>query len=97
MKKTTQIVGKLLEKENGGHILVVSVPWTVLATSESLADAVLAFSVIDTGLVLAAEEAPGRWRYVGEASLTAICEARIGQSPQWDMIPWTTDPDLPVS
>ena len=82
----TTIVGTRLQNDSGEDFLVISVPWECLKTPDAAGDTILAFSIFQFPFVFATLRADGRWHYIGPGPLTAICEAKIDQNPQWHEI-----------
>jgi hypothetical protein len=81
----TTLIGTRLQDENGVDFLVINVPWNWLATPVDW-DTTTAVSIFEFPLVFASRREDGRWFYLGENSLTAICESRLGQEPTWQEI-----------
>ena len=81
----TTLIGIRLQDEAGDDFLVINVPWDWLATPGM--GSTTAVSVFEFPHVFASRREDGRWFYLGEGSLTAICESRLGQDPEWQEIP----------
>ena len=82
----TTLVGIRLQDETGADFLVISVPPGSLATPDAAGDTLMAFSSFEFPHVFASRRADGKWIYVGLDSLTAICESKLGQNPEWQEI-----------
>ena len=82
----TTITGTRLQDEIGDDFLVINVPWDWLATPVEW-DTTTVVSIFEFPHVFASRREDGRWFYLGEGSLTAICESRLGQDPEWQEIP----------
>ena len=88
-RMNTTLIGTRLQDQAGTDFLVINVPWNWLATPEVEWDpTTVAQSVFEFQHVFAScREGDGKWLYLGERSLTAICESKLGQNPEWQKIP----------
>ena len=83
----TTITGTRLQDEIGDDFLVISVPWDCLATSKRARNTITELSGFDFPYVFASCPPDGQWIYAGPGKLTAICEFKLGQDPEWQEIP----------
>jgi hypothetical protein len=82
----TTIIGARLQDENEDDFLVISVPWERIATLDGAGETFMAFSNFRFPKVFPSRHPDGRRVYLGDNSLTAICESRLGQNPNWQEI-----------
>jgi hypothetical protein len=88
-RMNTTLIGTRLQDEAGTDFLVINVPFIWLAKPEvEWNPTTVAESVFEFPHVFASRrETDGKWVYRGENSLTAICEYKLGQNPEWQKIP----------
>ena len=88
----TMLSGTRLQDDAGDDFLVINVPWDWLATPVEW-DRTTTVSVFKFPHVFASRrDRDSKWVYLGATSLTAICESKLGQDPEWQEIPVLTEP-----